>query len=176
VSASRTFLGASVTLAAGLGLALAGCTHREHVRMIPSHLVDRPITVTLRDGRRTIARTQTTRRGVVWLDGRGVIIPRRYVRRGEVTEVSHARGAIEGLSIGFAFGASFGFLAGATIGGSDQIALRAAVALGGIVGVIGLLAGASAGADLIYQIDAPGGPELRPGGPPGSAVGATLAF
>lgn len=95
---------------------------------------------------------------MVWRDSRGWIIPPRYIRRGEVTEVSHPRGAMDGLGIGFAVGGSLGLLAGTIIGGGDQeFALRATVGLGSIFGVIGLIIGAAEGADFVHEVDVSGG-------------------
>jgi len=102
----------------------------------------------------------------------------------EVTEVSHGRGAVEGLAVGAGIGLSIGILAVLLYdsgpppredGGGVPTEL-AAVAVGSAGALLGLLIGAAIGSRLVYELDEPDGTDVSAGGPPGSVVGASVTF
>lgn len=173
-------------IALALVLPSMGCTHHRRVTVLPRDLLGEPLEVKRRDGKTTKARAERTPRGIIWRTGKGSTVPWRHLR--QVTEVSHGRGALDWLGIGLAAGVSAGVVLGLTADDTcgdpnvdvfclrkQDIMLLAGGVLGGAFGVVGPLFGAGLGARMVYEIDGPDGPEVRPGGPPGSAVGASLA-
>ncbi len=169
-------------------LACAACTRHHEVRYAPAELVGGRVEVRTRDGRKLAARGEAGPGGLVWRGEGGGLVQSSEVE--EVVRVSHARGAGQGLLIGFIGGAVFGAAAGLLSGDDDGDCLvcftagEKALVLGGgigaVSGLVGLVGGAIAGSHHVYRF----GPEavrereprFRPNGPPGSVAGLTFAF
>ena len=164
-----------------LGAALfVGCT--SHKPLTDVAMLKSGDTVTI-DGDVEAIVVQTAQ-GVVFQSERG------YVPLGQVTRVTqtrHALGAGQGLLIGAGIGAGVGIVMGFAAGddppcegfclfrmdAGDKAALGG-IALGMMGGLVGVIAGAVRGSDVIYE----NGESVRvtPNGPPGSVGGVTVTF
>jgi len=173
--------------AALLVVAAAGCTH--HKNITEAHEVaGETVEVEGQYGQAVTAVGVTAPDGITFYDKRtGGLVPAHEIYK--VTDVSHFRGAIEGLGIGGGIGAATGVIIGLasgddscdpdgdcflTFSAADK-AMIGGVVLGVLGGGLGLIVGAMKGSATIYE-RTPSQPAVRLIGPPGSVGGVTFAF
>jgi hypothetical protein len=173
-----------------LVVVVAGCTNRKTI-MEAHELAGSEVEVSGRYGQKVSAVGVAGPGGVTFVDkASGGVVPAEEIYR--IDDTSHALGAVQGLGIGAGIGAVLGAVLGYSAGdddvgddgshGGDLFELSAGdkaaiggILLGGLGGLVGLVAGAMKGSTTIYER---GGSStvITPVGPPGSAGGVTIAF
>ena len=166
----------------------AGCTQHRHI--VEAHEVATDeVVVERRGGQQSTAVGVRTAGGITFYDkASGGTIPSAEVVK--VIEVSHGRGALQGLPIGIAIGTAVGAIAGYASGDDDcssrdsdcffilsakEKAFFGGLLLGAAGGLVGLVVGGIKGSTTIYEL--PGANvSVRVGGPAGSTAGLTIAF
>ncbi|MEJ7601696.1 MAG: hypothetical protein WKG01_27590 [Kofleriaceae bacterium] len=165
--------------------AAAGCTHNRTPVDI-QQVIGKQVTVVTLDRNTATAYGDHVAAGIVFRDPSGRVIPNEHIDH--VIKVSHRRGALEGLGLGLAIGAGFGAVLGLA-SGDDQCerecyiaftagekAVVGAIVFGTLGSGIGLIVGAIRGSRSVYSFGRGHELHITPSGPPGSVVGATLAF
>jgi hypothetical protein len=163
---------------------LAACTHRGSVSNTDS-LDGSTVTVELSNGAEVKATVEVVTAGALLHTEDGVDM--NLTDASKVTEIRRGRGALEGLGIGVLIGGA----AGAAIGYADgddtctgfcvfrtsaeEKAVVAGIALGAVVGVVGLLVGVARGSRDVYHFEGLR-PRMVPVGPPGTPAGVTIQF
>lgn len=168
----------------GLPLLVMACTHERPVTEL-HQIAGKQVTVETyaHDEVQVVAIRAPD--GVTFANDAGVLPPTSVAK---VTDVRHGRGAAEGAGIGALIGAATGAAIGLADGDDEcspegwcflaftagEKAVIAGVLLGGVGGVIGLVAGAITGSKFVYSY----GEQVRvtPTGPPGSVGGVTIKY
>ncbi|MBA3499035.1 MAG: hypothetical protein H0T65_01595 [Deltaproteobacteria bacterium] len=171
-----------------LFLVVAGCTHQKNITEA-HELVGDEVVLEGQYGHQVTAVGVNTPAGVTFYDkANGGMVPSHEIVK--IKDVSHGRGAIEGLGIG----GGIGIVTGAVIGlasGDDECgddhggcflafsagekAMILGVVLGGLGGLVGLVVGAAKGSTTVYEHPR-SGVSVRVGGPAGSTAGLTMTF
>lgn len=173
-----------VLLLVALPLVVIGCTHEKPITELHQVAGKRVTVETYKHEDIEVVAIRAPD-GVTFANDAGVLPPTAVAK---VTEIRHGRGALEGAGIGFLIGA----VAGAAIGFADgddecspegwcfvafsaeEKAVIAGIGIGGIGGLIGLVAGGLSGSRFVYSY----GDQVRvtPTGPPGSVGGVTVKY
>ena len=167
-----------------LFLVAAGCTH--HKNIVEAHeLAGDEVVLEGQYGHQVTAVGVNTPAGITFYDkANGGMVPAQEIVK--IKDVSHGRGAIEGLGIGAGLGGLMGGLIGLASGDDEcesecfiefsagEKAVILGVVLGGLGGLIGLVVGAAKGSTTVYEHES--GVSVRVGGPAGSTAGLTMTF
>ena len=173
--------------AALLFLAAAGCTH--HKNITEAHeLAGDEVVLEGQYGHQVTAVGVRSPAGITFYDrANGGMVPHHEIVK--IKDVSHGRGALEGIGIGGGIGILIGAGAGLASGDDEcgdeshgcflefsagEKAVIFGILLGGVGGVIGLVVGAAKGSTTIYEHSS--GTSVRVGGPAGSTAGITMTF
>jgi len=171
---------------AWLFVVAVGCTHERTITEA-HEVAGETVEVAGQYGQAVTAVAVATPGGITFYDKRtGGLVPMHEISK--VTDVSHGRGAVEGLGIGGGVGVLTGAVIGLASGddacepGQDCVfafsagekAVLGGVVLGAIGGGLGLIVGAMKGSATIYTRSSQ--PAVRLIGPPGSVGGVTFAF
>lgn len=169
-------------------LAVAGCTH--HKNITEAHeLAGDEVVLEGQYGHQVTAVGVAAPGGVTFFDkANGGMVPSHEIVK--IKDVSHARGALEGLGLGVGIGALTGGAIGLASGDDDcsnedhgcflefsagEKAAILGILLGGLGGLVGLVVGAAKGSTTIYE-HSRAGVTVRVGGPEGSTAGLTMTF
>lgn len=165
------------------------CTHQRDLRTLPDQ-AGKEVAVETRSGAVLVAHVDVTPAtyGLRLPDGQIVAFE-------QVTKVvarNRGRGAFEGLGLGALIGAGVGVVSGLASGDdecdsdggdwciltftAEEKAVILGIVVGGIGGMVGLVAGALRGSRDVYSFGSEQQFKVVPSGPPGSVAGATITF
>jgi hypothetical protein len=167
---------------------VVGCTHHRDIREA-HQLAGEEVELTGQYGHTVTAVGVRGPNGITFVDkANGGMVPDEEIVT--ITDVSHGRGALQGLGIGAAAGIATGMVAGFASGDdncdnedhgcffeltAEAKAMIFGVLLGALGGGVGLIVGAVKGSTTIYAREG-SNVSVRLGGPASSVAGVTVNF